>query len=102
MSKSKAVVQSDDTICQKIRALSAQMERLAATGEWQLVSEITVQRNAMLADVPLAEQSQTYLSAQQSTKRVLMFVEEAQSGVTQQLYSIQRGRKATDSYRENS
>ena len=102
MSNSKAIDQSDETISQRIRALNAQMERLAETGKWQQVSKVTAQRNAMLAGVPLAEQSSTYLSARQSTKRVLVFAEEAQSGVTEQLSSIQRGRKATNSYRENS
>lgn len=102
MSKSEAVDQSDETISQKIRTLNAQMERHAETGAWQQVTEIAVQRDAMLADVPLAERSSAYLSAQQSTKRVLDFAEEAQSGVAEQLSSIQRGRKATDSYGENS
>ena len=102
MSNFKAVDQSDATISQKIRALNAQMERHAVTGEWQQVTEISEQRNAMLADVPLDQQSSTYVSAQQSTKRVLVFAKEAQSGVKERLSSIQRGRKATDSYRENS
>ena len=101
MSKSRVVDQSDATISQKIRALNAQMERHAESGEWQHVTEITEQRDAMLADVPPDEQSSTYVSAQQSTRRVLVFAEEAQSGVKEQLSSLQRGRKATDSYREN-
>ncbi len=102
MSKSRVVDQSDAAISQKIMMLNVQMERHAESGEWQHVTEITEQRNAMLADVPLDQQSSTYLSAQQSTKRVLLFAKEAQSGVKERLSSIHRGRKATDSYRENS
>ena len=102
MSKSKAVDQSDGTISQKIRTLNAEMEQLAETGQWRQVTEFMLQRNAMLPDVPVVEQSSTYLSSQQSTRRVLTLAEAAKSGVAERLSSIQRGRKATDSYRENS
>lgn len=102
MSKSKVADRCDDTISQKIGALNEEMERHAETGQWRQVTMIMLQRNSMLPGVPLTERSSTYLSAQQSTQRVLTLAEAAQSGVTEQLSSMQRGRKVTDSYRENS
>ncbi len=102
MSKSKPDDQSEETVSQRIKALNKQMERHAETGQWKQVTEDTMRRNAMLADVPAGEKSATYQSAQESTQRVLALAEQAQFGVTERLSILQHGRKATDKYRENS
>ncbi len=102
MSKAKADDHSDETVSQRIRALNKDMERHAETGQWTQVTEDTVRRNAMLDDVPAHEKSATYLSAQESTQRVLALAEQAQFGVTERLSVLQHGRRATDKYRENS
>ena len=102
MSKSKPDDQSEETVSQRIQALNRQMERHAESGQWQQLTEDTVRRNAMLADVPAGEKSATYLSAQESTQRILALAEQAQFGVTERLSILQHGRRATDKYRENS
>lgn len=102
MSQSKGADKSDHAVSQKIAAMNDEMEQRAETGQWQKVTVIMLQRNAVLTQVPAIERSSTYRSAQQSTRRVLTLAETAKSGVTEQLASMQRGRKATDSYRENS
>ena len=100
MSESKAAGKSDAS--QKIEAMNEEMEQQAETGQWRQVTTIMLQRNALLTDVPVLERSSTYRSAQQSTRRVLTLAEAAQSGVTATLSCMQRGRRATDRYRENS
>ena len=102
MSKSRTADQSDATISQKIKALNAQMEQHAKTGEWKQVTEVMLARNKMLPAVPPEERPSTYRSAQQSTHRVIRLAQVAQSGVQEQISSLQRGREATASYRENS
>ncbi len=85
-----------------ITATNQQIEALAATGEWEAVSDLLIKRNAMLRDIDDERKEDALRTTIQSTARIRTLVEKAKDEIGKELGQLQRGKEATASYNANS
>lgn len=89
----------EQTLSEEVLSLNDHMEELAAADEWSEVAELMTKRNAMLREVQESERADALVAARRSTDRIRRMAEDAQGEIRNKLSQLQRGRKATDSYR---
>lgn len=83
----------------QISSINADMERLAAEGEWAQVSTLLERRNAMLREIDDVSRETALREASRSTERIHRLAVEAHNEIGGKLAQLKRGKKATDSYR---
>ena len=92
----------ENSLFEHITTTNLQIEELAASGEWEAVSELLIERNAMLRDLDGEQKEDALRTTIQSTARLRALVESAKDEIGKELGQLQRGREATASYNANT
>lgn len=95
-------VAEEQSVYGHITSTNQQIEALAVAGEWEAVSELLAQRNAMLRDLADEQKEAVLRMTIRSTARIRKLVEKARDDVGKELGQLQRGREATASYSANT
>ena len=93
---------TDSTLCEHLESVNERLEELAGAGEWSEVADLMRKRNAMLREVHDLDRSAALLSARQTTDRLQQMAEAAKVDVGDKLTKLQRGKAATEIYREHA
>lgn len=93
---------TESTLSEHLESVNDRLEELAAAGEWAEVADLMRKRNAMLREVHDVDRSAVLLTARQTTDRLLKLAEAAKLDVGDKLTKLQRGKAATEVYREHA
>lgn len=92
----------EQSLLEHITATNQQIEELAASGEWEAVSDLLIKRNAMLRELDDEQKENALRTTIQSTARIRALVERAKDEIGKELGQLQRGKEATASYNANT
>lgn len=92
----------EQSLLEHIITTNQRIEALAATGEWEAVSDLLIKRNAMLRDIDGEQKEDALRMSIQSTARIRALVEKAKDEIGNELGQLQRGKEATASYNANT
>ena len=81
-----------------VLSLTAEMETLAAAGEWERIEDIAVRLRAAVMNVPDTERRPLLLAVQRSTENVAADAQKARETVTGKLSELRRGQVAKKAY----
>lgn len=96
-----AVLQ-EQSASEQVVSMNEQLEALAAAGHWNQVADLVTRRNAMLMSIKNASREAALIAARRTTIRLQRLAESARKEVSDKLATLQRGKRATESYQSHT